>query len=192
MSGIKSSQFYQTVDLNWQQRIIFNQLIYIGVIMSKCIKLVIFMALFCLANAASALEVAPTFKIPTAKGMIDLSELKGQVIYLDFWASWCIPCRKSFPWMNEMQNKYKDDGLKIVAVNLDKTRDVIDKFLKRPPADFTIAYDPGGQLAQSYKLAGMPTSYLIDRLGHIQATHVGFRKKDQDKLEGKIKDLLNQ
>lgn len=160
--------------------------------MSKCRKLVIFMALFCLANAASALEAAPAFKIPTAKGMVDLSELKGQVIYLDFWASWCTPCRKSFPWMNEMENKYKDDGLKIVAVNLDKTRDVIDKFLKRTPANFTIAYDPGGQLAQSYKLVGMPTSYLIDRLGHIQATHVGFRKKDQEKLEAKIKGLLNQ
>ena len=122
--------------------------------------------------------------------MVDLSELKGQVIYLDFWASWCTPCRKSFPWMNEMQNKYKKDGLKIVAVNLDKSRDLIDKFLLRTPAEFTIAFDPGGQLAQSYNLVGMPTSYLIDRLGHIQATHIGFRKKDKAKLEAKIQGLF--
>jgi len=162
--------------------------------MSKSIKLVIFIAFFCITSiaSASALVLAPTFKIPSAKGMVDLSELKGQVVYLDFWASWCTPCRKSFPWMNKMQNKYKNDGFKIVAVNLDKNRDLIDKFLRRTPADFTIAFDPGGQLASSYNLAGMPTSYLIDRLGHIQETHVGFRKKDQEKLEAKIKGLLHK
>jgi len=160
--------------------------------MSKSIKLVIFTALFCLFGTASASEPAPAFKIPTAKGMVDLSKLKGQVVYLDFWASWCVPCRKSFPWMDEMQRKYKKDGFIIVAVNLDKERAPIDKFLKKNPVNFTIAYDPGGQLAKSYKLAGMPTSYLIDRLGHIQEHHVGFRKKDQAKLEAKIKNLLNK
>jgi len=160
--------------------------------MYKSIKLVLFIALFSLANTSSAVESAPSFNIPTAKGMVNLNNLKGQVIYLDFWASWCTPCRKSFPWMNEMQNKYMNDGLKIVAVNLDTNREVIDKFLKRTPAEFTIAFDPDGQLAQRYKLVGMPTSYLIDRLGHIQATHVGFRQKDRAKLEAKIKGLLNK
>ena len=144
-----------------------------------------------LLNPASASEMAPAFKIPTAKGMVDLNKLRGQVVYLDFWASWCTPCKKSFPWMNEMHNKYEKQGLKIVAVNLDKKRDVIDRFLKKMPAEFTVAYDPGGQLAKSYKLVGMPSSYLIDRNGELHETHVGFRKKDKDKLEANIQRLLH-
>lgn len=159
--------------------------------MSKLTKAVLVLSLFCLISPVSASEPAPAFKIPSAKGMVDLDNLRGQVVYLDFWASWCTPCRKSFPWMNEMQHKYEKDGLTIIAVNLDKKRDVIDKFLKRTPADFTIAFDPGGQLAKSYKLVGMPSSYLIDRMGHIHETHVGFRKKDQAKLEAKIQGLLH-
>ena len=160
--------------------------------MSNSIKLALLLAIFCLINPVSASETAPSFKVPSAKGMVELDKLRGQVVYLDFWASWCTPCRKSFPWMNEMQHKYEKDGLTIVAVNLDKKRDLIDKFLKNTPADFTIAYDPGGQLAKTYKLVGMPTSYLIDRNGQIHETHVGFRKKDKDKLEAKIQRLLNK
>ena len=160
--------------------------------MSNSIKLTLLLAIFCLINPVSASETAPAFKVPSAKGMVELDKLRGQVVYLDFWASWCTPCRKSFPWMNEMQHKYEKEGLTIVAVNLDKKRDLIDKFLKNTPADFTIAYDPGGQLAQTYKLVGMPTSYLIDRSGQIHETHVGFRKKDKDKLEAKIQGLLNK
>jgi len=159
---------------------------------NKRVIFIVFFSLACFATSVCAVERAPAFKIPTAKGTVDLSKLKGQVVYLDFWASWCTPCRKSFPWMNKMQNKYKKRGFKIVAVNLDKESDLITKFLKRVPADFTIGYDPSGKLAESYNLAGMPTSYLIDRSGRIQETHVGFRKKDQEKLEAKIKYLLKK
>lgn len=159
--------------------------------MSRLIKTLILVVGLSVLNPASAAQPAPAFKIPSAKGMVDLKKLRGQVVYLDFWASWCTPCKKSFPWMNEMHNKYKKDGLKIVAVNLDKKRDVIDTFLKKMPAEFTIAYDPGGNLAKAYKLVGMPSSYLIDRNGNLHETHVGFRKKDKQKLENKIQGLLS-
>ena len=137
-----------------------------------------------------AAEPAPDFKLPSAKGMVELSKLKGKVVYVDFWASWCIPCRKSFPWMNELHKKYKDQGLEVVAINLDKSREPIDAFLAKTPADFTIAYDPSGGAATSYKVAGMPSSYLIDRSGLLQVAHVGFRDKDKVEIENKIKELL--
>jgi len=151
-------------------------------------------ALLCAATtfttAVLAADAAPDFKLPSAKGMVELSKLKGKVVYVDFWASWCTPCRKSFPWMNTLYKKYKDQGLEVVAVNLDKSRESIDDFLAKTPVDFTIAYDPSGGAATSYKVSGMPSSYLIDRSGQLQTSHIGFRDKDKDEIEGKIKELL--
>ena len=151
-------------------------------------------ALLCVAtaftSAALAADAAPDFKLPSAKGMVELSKMKGKVVYVDFWASWCAPCRKSFPWMNELHKKYKDQGFEVVAINLDKSRETIDEFLKKSPVDFTIAYDPSGGAAASYKVAGMPSSYLVDRSGQLQTSHIGFRDKDKEDIEGKIKELL--
>ncbi|MEK6249693.1 MAG: TlpA family protein disulfide reductase, partial [Planctomycetales bacterium] len=81
-----------------------------------------------------------------AADTLNLSEYRGKVVVLDFWASWCVPCRRSFPWMNEMQQKYGDDGLVIVAVNLDNQSSDAQKFLQQYPAEFTISYDHDRQL----------------------------------------------
>jgi thiol-disulfide isomerase/thioredoxin len=151
-------------------------------------------ALLCAATtfsaAALAADPAPDFKLPSAKGLVELSKLKGKVVYVDFWASWCTPCRKSFPWMNELHKKFKDQGLEVVAINLDKSREPIDEFLSKTPADFTIAYDPSGSAASNYKVSGMPSTYLIDRSGQLQISHIGFRDKDKQEMESKIKELL--
>lgn len=128
----------------------------------------------------------------TNEGIIKSSDLRGQVVYVDFWASWCVPCRKSFPWMNEMHRRYGDQGFKIIAVNLDKDRQLLDRFLKTYMADFTIAYDPEGLLASQFGLKGMPGSYLIGRDGQLKLKHLGFREKDKNKLEMSIKNELKQ
>jgi len=128
----------------------------------------------------------------TNQGIIKASDLRGQVVYVDFWASWCTPCRKSFPWMNAMQERYGDQGFKIIAVNLDKDRQLVDQFLKTYRANFTIAYDPEGLLASQFGLKGMPGSYLIGRDGQLKLKHLGFRGKDKNKLEMSIKNELKQ
>lgn len=135
---------------------------------------------------------APAFQLPTGKGDISLDKLQGKVVYLDFWASWCSPCRKSFPWMNAMQSKYKDKGLVVVAVNLDKSKDKADEFLNEFDRSFVVAFDPEGKTAENYKVMGMPSSYLIDRNGQIHLSHIGFRQSDTDKLENTIRALLAQ
>jgi thiol-disulfide isomerase/thioredoxin len=135
---------------------------------------------------------APDFKLASAKGMVELNKLKGKVVYVDFWASWCTPCRKSFPWLNEMNKKYKDQGLEVIGINLDKSREPIDEFLAKTPAEFTIAYDPSGGAASGYKVMGMPSTYIIDRQGNIAYSHIGFREKDKEELEGKIKEFLSK
>ena len=138
-------------------------------------------ALLCGALAAHA---------GAASDPLDLPSLKGKVVYVDFWASWCGPCRQSFPWMNDMQRTYGRDGLVIIAVNVDHERPDADKFLRTFAPSFRVAYDPDGALAESYHVKGMPTSFLIDRDGKVQLQHAGFRSKDAAELEGRIRALL--
>jgi len=133
---------------------------------------------------------APLFALPTGEGAVDLARLKGRVVYLDFWASWCGPCRKSFPWMNAMQAKYAGQGLTVIAVNLDQDKALAAKFLAEHPATFTVAYDPKGQTAERYGVKGMPSSYLVDREGRLQMTHLGFRDQDREALEAELRKLL--
>jgi len=135
-------------------------------------------------------EPAHDFTLPGEKGSVSLNQYKGQVVYLDFWASWCGPCRQSFPWMNEMQQRYGARGFKVIAVNLDKEQALREKFITTIPPKFTIAFDPEGTVAEQYGVQGMPSSYLIDRNGNIYAHHLGFREKDTAELEKTIQSLL--
>ena len=123
-------------------------------------------------------------------GQIDFSAYRGNVVYLDFWASWCEPCRESFAWMNDIHEQYQGKKFKIIAVNLDTNKDDARVFLDQVPAKFDIAYDPDGTTAQAYKLKGMPTSFLIDSKGRIAAEKVGFKFSETKKLESKIRELV--
>jgi len=93
------------------------------------------------ALAIEAGQMAPDIELPGRSGVIKLSELKGKAVYLDFWASWCGPCKQSFPWMNEMQAKYGAKGLHVLAVNLDQKPEDAAGFLQQTKADFLIAMD---------------------------------------------------
>jgi len=157
------------------------------------LRLVNVMLLLLLSFSVSVIaddKSAPDFSLKTQSGTISLKELKGKVVYVDFWASWCIPCRKSFPWMNSMHAKYSTKGLVILAINLDKDAKLVSKFLNQYPAKFKIAYDPSGKSAEAYKVLGMPSSYIIDRQGNIVASHVGFREKNKAELEKNISRFL--
>ena len=137
-------------------------------------------------------ETAKDFTLPTDAGEIQLSKLKGKVVYVDFWASWCVPCRKSFPWMNKMHNKYQSQGLEVIGISLDEDEAQAFKFLEKIPADFTIAYDTQGTVADLYKVQVMPSSYLIDRKGNLVLTHKGFKSKHEAKLEEELVKILKQ
>ena len=158
--------------------------------------LLVFLAMLALpgliySDSANA-ESSSSIHLDTAKGVLKLDSLKGQVVYLDFWASWCAPCKKSFPWLNEIHAKYEKQGFKVVAVNLDKDKALAQKFLKHHPAKFVIGYDPEGKIASQLKVQGMPSSFLIDRKGNIVASHVGFKKKNIKSLEAEIEKLLSK
>jgi len=151
-------------------------------------------AAFVSANAA-ALDVgepAPSFALPTTAGdTVRLEQLRGKAVYVDFWASWCGPCRRSFPWMNEMQRRYGSQGLAIVAVNVDKKRDDAARFLGEVPAEFTVVYDPPGATPAAYAVKAMPSSFLIDARGTVVAIERGFREESGAALEQRIRALVS-
>lgn len=124
--------------------------------------------------------------LPSSDAEIDLGDYKGKLLYIDFWASWCAPCLQSFPWMNEMQTKYADQGLQIVAINLDKKKDLTKAFLKKTQPLFPIAFDPNGDFAQQFNVIGMPNSFIFGGDGNLISSHVGFRLKDLQKYEATL------
>ena len=146
--------------------------------------------LLALLLPAVAPALAADSPVTESSQQLDLSAYRGKVVYLDFWASWCAPCRRSFPWMNEMKAKYQDDGLVIIGVNVDSEPGLADEFLAETPASFRIIRDPDGRLARRFELLGMPNSFLINRDGEVVAKHVGFRSDSPEKYERQLRQLL--
>ncbi len=120
----------------------------------------------------------------------DLQRYKGKVLYVDFWASWCGPCAQSFPFLNEMHNQLKDQGLQIVGVNLDENVDDAKAFLAKYPASFTVMTDVSKQCAKDFDVKAMPSSYIVDRKGIVHHVHLGFRPGEAKELRVLVEKLL--
>lgn len=121
---------------------------------------------------------------------LDLSAYKGKVVLVDFWASWCVPCRKSFPWLNQMNRIKEPKGLVVLGVNVDEKSQDAARFLEEIKADFKLIYDPKGQYASYYNLPGMPTTLIFDRQGKLQHQHSGFKINKTDSYEQVIDKVL--
>lgn len=147
-----------------------------------------------LASPLAQAETAPDFQLDgaTAGSKISLQQLRGKIVYLDFWASWCVPCKRSFPWMNRMQQQYGAQGLQILAVNLDTRLEEAQKFLQDNPAQFALAFDTKGDSARQYAIKGMPSSVLIGADGSILQRHAGFNDDKAVQYEAEIKAALSK
>jgi len=153
----------------------------------------LFMALLLVSeNARSDYPAAPPFQLPTQDTPIQLSRLQGKLVYVDFWASWCRPCKNSFPWMISMKEKFKDRPFEIVAINLDKDKALADAFIKSQAINFPVAFDPAAHTAALYGVEGMPSSYLVDADGRMRIRYTGFWDKSKDEKEQIITHLLQQ
>lgn len=148
-----------------------------------------------LALMTLACEQAQVFTPAAPKSEIEhafatkLNGLKGKVVLVDFWASWCTPCKKSFPWLNQLSIKHAND-LVILSVNVDNDKSYADKFLATTPADFDIFYDPDYRVAKQYNVQAMPMSYLVNREGKIVWSHRGFNSKNTASYEAEINKAL--
>lgn len=147
---------------------------------------------YCVHIAVSLLLLCATGPAAIADVALDLSHYRGKVVVLDFWASWCVPCRRSFPWMNRMHAKYADDGLVIIGVNLDADEREAQSFLDEYPAHFKTVSDPDGSLAREYDVIAMPSSYVFDRDGKRVTRHLGFKVRRQDEYENILVEALRK
>ena len=166
----------------------------------RCLRAVFVLALavvsFGATPSAAALDLGtepPPIDLPDLKGVkVDLAALKGKVVLVDFWASWCGPCREEMPVLEALFEKYAADGLVIVGINIDRSAKKMNKFLESSPVSFRIVHDPKVKVASKYEPAAMPSSYFIGRDGKLRHVHEGFRKKDAPDLEARLKTLLAQ
>lgn len=117
--------------------------------------------------------------------------LSGKVVLVDFWASWCAPCKQELPVLEGLYKKYKSRGFEVVGVNQDEDRGNADKFLRRSPLSFLVLHDAGRTVAAAYAPQKMPSSYLIDRKGLVRYVHAGFKASDAAALEKEISALLD-
>lgn len=142
------------------------------------------------AGAVGVGHAAPEFDAQLEGGPLQLRAFRGQVLLLDFWASWCGPCKESFPWMNAMHERYRAQGLHVVAVNVDRKRADADRFLATSPARFRVVFDPQGRTPAAYAVQAMPSSVLIGPDGRVLKVHAGFKAEDTAGLEAAIVEAL--
>lgn len=147
--------------------------------------------------AASVLTMLSLF-VPSAQAQagpsgptpFDLAQYRGRVVVVDFWASWCAPCRRSIPWLNEMYSRYGEQGLVIVGINVDRNRGDAERFLREVPIDFEVVYDSDGELAERYQVEAMPSTYIFDRNGELAERHLGFLNRKRSEYEALLGRLL--
>lgn len=137
-------------------------------------------------------QAAPNFRLPLldSKKKVSLKQYRGKVVYVDFWASWCGPCRQSLPLLTKLRTEMKKQPFEVLAINLDEETAAAKGFLREYPVNYPVLLDPEGQVASQYQLPGMPTSFILDKRGRIQHVHVGFKPQDIDKIRQQVKSLL--
>ena len=140
--------------------------------------------------ALLAVAAPPGRAAGAAAPALDLAAYRGRVVVVDFWASWCAPCRKSIPWLNQMRARYGDRGLVVIGVNVDKDRGDAARFMREVPIDFEVVYDPAGAIAAGYEVEGMPSSYVYSRDGKLVARHLGFQNARRPEYEALLSGLL--
>lgn len=139
-------------------------------------------------------QPAPDFSVnvtSNGSGKVSLASLKGKVIIVDFWATWCEPCKKSFPKLQELNVKYKANGLEIVGISEDDESSGIAEFGKNHgQVKFPLSWDQGKTVAGKYHPPTMPSSYIIDRKGIVRFVYSGYHAEDDAKYEANVKSLL--
>ena len=118
--------------------------------------------------------------------------MKGKVLYIDFWASWCPPCIKSFPFMNQLAQEYGERGLQVIGINLDEERPEADAFLKRVKSQFIITFNEDKQCAVDFGVIAMPSTYIVDKRGIVRHIHRGFRPAEVNALRELVEALLDE
>jgi peroxiredoxin len=145
------------------------------------------------AFAGDAGGPAPAFTLSELDGSQGaLAQYKGQVVMVNFWATWCGPCQQEMPLLDQMYKKYKPAGFTLIGVNVDKEAPPVKELLARKPVSFPVMLDPANQVSKAYHVDEMPSSVIIDRKGEIRYIHRGYKPGDENDYQDRIRQLIRE
>jgi thiol-disulfide isomerase/thioredoxin len=156
------------------------------------LSILIFLAIAPLVNADQEGQLAPqcAAELAGSAEKLDIRAYKGKVVLIDFWATWCPPCKKSIPFFNSLHSEYEKDNFEIIAINVDEDSEEAKQFLESNPVNYIMAFDPKGDCPAKFEVKAMPSSYLVDKTGKIRKVHLGFRDEDKDILREQVSAIL--
>ena len=136
---------------------------------------------------------APSFSLSSKAGsQVNLAQFKGQVVMINFWASWCGPCRQEMPLLEDIYRKYNKLGFTLLGVNVEPDSKAADDWLKQTPVSFPILYDKDSKVSQMYDVSGMPSTVIIDRKGNLRMLHHGYKPGDENEYLNSIRTLIRE
>ena len=142
---------------------------------------------------SSAAAPAPTFTLASRAGQdVSLAQYKGQVVMLNFWASWCGPCRQEMPLLESIYRKYNKMGFTMIGVNVEPDSNAANDWLKATPVSFPILYDRDSKVSKLYDVSGMPSTVIIDRTGKLRVLHRGYKPGDENEYMDNIRTLIRE
>jgi peroxiredoxin len=162
-------------------------------LLKRCAMAAVVMASTAFAAAGDASGPAPAFTLTTLEGQPSgLSAYKGQVVMVNFWATWCGPCQQEMPLLDQMYKKYKGGGFTLIGVNVDKEAPAVKALLTRKPVSFPVLLDPANSVSKAYHVDEMPSSVIIDRKGVIRYVHRGYKPGDENDYQDRIRQLIRE
>jgi len=145
------------------------------------------------AFAADAGGPAPACTLAALTGdSTTLSQYKGQVVMVNFWATWCGPCQQEMPLLDQMYKKYKPAGFTLLGVSVDKDASPVKDLMTRKPVSFPVLLDPANQVSKAYNVQEMPSSVIIDRKGVVRYIHRGYKPGDENEYQDRIRQLIRE
>ena len=163
--------------------------------MRRLLAMLVFLARSRAAAGVEAGAAAPALDLPRlddASATLSLASLRGKVVYVDFWASWCVPCRLSMPALESFYRERRDQGFAVVGVNKDVSVEDAKRFLGKVPVSFPLVSDAGDAAARGFDVKAMPSGYLVDRKGIVRKVHRGFTGETAAELRGEIDALMKE
>ncbi len=143
--------------------------------------------------AAAVQDPAPDFTLKSLGGEnLKLSELRGEVVMVNFWASWCGPCRQEMPLLDQLYKRYQPMGFTILGVNVEENAGAAKKVLQEQPVSFPILFDPSNQVSELYQVSAMPSTFLVDRDGKLRFLHKGYLPGYEEQYQQQIKELIRE
>jgi thiol-disulfide isomerase/thioredoxin len=160
---------------------------------AKGLRALAIAALFAAPVVAAPTGPAPSFQLASMAGKnVSLSQYKGQVVMINFWASWCGPCRTEMPILEKLHTKYKPMGFTMIGVNVEPDSTLAANWLKATPVTFPILFDTKSEVSKAYSVAGMPSTVIVDRKGNMRWLHRGYKPGDENQYLDQIRALVRE